>query len=440
MSQTKHKSIFITLIVLILSLFPLLGQYSLTVSEEDFYFDAIIFRTDSVNYDGRVDMFAIIPYKSLSFINANGEFASEYDLIFIVTDTLGRTVKSSRVSRTVFADNYFISQGGTGEFSLATSSLALNEGKYKVKAEFIDKLSSNQQSIIKNRNIGILDFDRFDFSMSGLMLLSSIEATESGKYKITPFFSDNVSKLEDGFFVFFESYNRNGVDSVDFYAQIQDRDADKHFVSDTNRYFVGDSINRHYIKIPYLGNMAAGEYFLRVYGISAEQDSDRTSPLAIAERSVIYKPGLKSLVYSDFDEAIDQLQYIASSSEQDFIEDAETAELKEQRFREFWKKHDPTPGTNKNEAFDQYYARIQYANERFDAFMEGWRTDRGMIFVIYGPPDSVDRTANFNDQRQIEIWRYNIENLEFVFIDTSGLGDFRLNRSLMQNRKYEYGR
>lgn len=47
-----------------------------------------------------------------------------------------------------------------------------------------------------------------------------------------------------------------------------------------------------------------------------------------------------------------------------------------------------------------YYSRVQRANELFTSYKEGWKTDRGMIFMIYGTPDKVYK---FKDS---EVWEY----------------------------------
>jgi hypothetical protein len=59
---------------------------------------------------------------------------------------------------------------------------------------------------------------------------------------------------------------------------------------------------------------------------------------------------------------------------------------------------------------------------------DGWRTDRGRIYIIYGPPDDVEHQTD-QQFREFEIWRYNKANREFVFWDRDGSGDYQLVRS-----------
>jgi hypothetical protein len=75
---------------------------------------------------------------------------------------------------------------------------------------------------------------------------------------------------------------------------------------------------------------------------------------------------------------------------------------------------------------EQYYNRVQYANEHFSHYIDGWRTDLGMVFILLGPPNNVDRHPFDVDAKPYEIWSYYDYNANVVFIDETGLGDFRL--------------
>ena len=56
----------------------------------------------------------------------------------------------------------------------------------------------------------------------------------------------------------------------------------------------------------------------------------------------------------------------------------------------FWQRRDPTPDTEENEYKEEHYRRIAYANEHFAAGIPGWKTDRGRIYIMYGPADEVE--------------------------------------------------
>ena len=103
----------------------------------------------------------------------------------------------------------------------------------------------------------------------------------------------------------------------------------------------------------------------------------------------------------------------------------------------FWKELDPTPNTSFNESMNEYYQRIKYANEQFKSYSDGWLTDMGMVFVVMGPPLSVEKQSSFGNNIQYRVWVYP-GNRTFLFADRNGFGNFRLERPYLFNEKYEY--
>ena len=100
---------------------------------------------------------------------------------------------------------------------------------------------------------------------------------------------------------------------------------------------------------------------------------------------------------------------------------------------QFWQRRDPTPATSENEFKAEHYGRIAVANQRFSGSVPGWKTDRGMIFIMLGPPDAIEYRAGTATEPPTELWTYrHIEglgdNVPVVFVDTAGSGDFRLQQ------------
>jgi GWxTD domain-containing protein len=82
---------------------------------------------------------------------------------------------------------------------------------------------------------------------------------------------------------------------------------------------------------------------------------------------------------------IEPLAYLASETE---MENMRTAPRPKVALDDFWIKC----GGNVEKARELiriYYTRVLYANYYFTSYKEGWRTERGMIYIIYGPPDKV---------------------------------------------------
>jgi GWxTD domain-containing protein len=110
---------------------------------------------------------------------------------------------------------------------------------------------------------------------------------------------------------------------------------------------------------------------------------------------------------------------------------------------EFWKQRDQPPKTKEDTFKQEHYRRIAYANEHFASSKPGWRTDRGHIYIVYGPPDEIEthphgvvqpspeEGAGTYTAYPFEQWKYrHIEglgdNLVLEFVDSCECGDYQL--------------
>jgi GWxTD domain-containing protein len=122
----------------------------------------------------------------------------------------------------------------------------------------------------------------------------------------------------------------------------------------------------------------------------------------------------------------------------------------------FWQRRDPTPDTEENEYKEDHYRRIAYANEHFAAGIPGWKTDRGRMYIMYGPADEIDSHPSGGSYQRpteegggetstfpFETWRYRYlegigQEVMIEFVDTCMCGDFHmtLDRSEKDALKY----
>ncbi len=85
----------------------------------------------------------------------------------------------------------------------------------------------------------------------------------------------------------------------------------------------------------------------------------------------------------------EEVGYIISERERDRFRKLEAEEAHEEFIRQFWRLRDPDPSTEINEFEQQHYRRIREANQKFHEGTPGWKTDRGRIYIMHGPPDDV---------------------------------------------------
>lgn len=126
-----------------------------------------------------------------------------------------------------------------------------------------------------------------------------------------------------------------------------------------------------------------------------------------------------------FDDALRLLSYVATREEVQAFRKLDPQERKA-FWEDYWASRDPVPSTPRNELLELYRERIMYANEHFSSFEEGWKTDMGMVYVRFGPPDDIERHPFDRNQKPFEIWWYHALKRRFVFVDRTGFGKYDL--------------
>src|SRR6185312_6265435 len=99
----------------------------------------------------------------------------------------------------------------------------------------------------------------------------------------------------------------------------------------------------------------------------------------------------------------EDVAYIITDEERQAFKRLQTDEEREQFIEQFWLRRDPTPDTAENEFKEEHYRRIAYSNERYASGIPGWKTDRGRIYITFGPPDENDsHSSGGSYERPIE--------------------------------------
>jgi GWxTD domain-containing protein len=136
--------------------------------------------------------------------------------------------------------------------------------------------------------------------------------------------------------------------------------------------------------------------------------------------------------------------YIISPAERQSFLQLETNEEREQFIEQFWLRRSATPDLPDNDFKEEHYRRIAYANEHYASGIPGWKTDRGRMYIMWGPADEIeshptggtydrpmDEGGGSTTTYPWETWRYRYmegigENIIWEFVDPSGSGEFHL--------------
>jgi GWxTD domain-containing protein len=136
--------------------------------------------------------------------------------------------------------------------------------------------------------------------------------------------------------------------------------------------------------------------------------------------------------------------YIITDEEKQAFKRLKTDEERQQFVEAFWQRRDPTPDTEENEYKEEHYRRIAYANDHYASGIPGWKTDRGMIYIKFGPPDEIDSHPSGGSYQRpyeegggetstypFEDWRYRYidgigTNINIEFVDTTMSGEYHM--------------
>jgi GWxTD domain-containing protein len=140
----------------------------------------------------------------------------------------------------------------------------------------------------------------------------------------------------------------------------------------------------------------------------------------------------------------EDVRWIITDEERSAFKQLSNDEERDQFIEAFWQRRDPTPDTVENEFKEEHYRRIAYANEHFAAGIPGWKSDRGRIYIQYGPPDEIEsHPSGGTYERPIEEgggststfpfedWRYRYledigQEIMIEFVDTCMCGDYHM--------------
>ena len=129
----------------------------------------------------------------------------------------------------------------------------------------------------------------------------------------------------------------------------------------------------------------------------------------------------------------EEVRYIITAAERSAFQALPTDAERLYFIDQFWARRNPTPGAGQNPFKEEHYRRIAYANGRFSTAVHGWQTDRGRIYITFGPPDEIDSHPNGGEKTPLpyEQWLYRYlegigNDVHMDFVDVMRDGSYRM--------------
>ncbi len=362
----------------------------------------------------RVDVFVQVPYSIISFIKKDDGFHGGFDITLTFMDEGKNNIIFERNWKEKVSSEDFSNTLSKSNFFLTYKSYDLPPGKYFLKCVVED--SDSRRISSKELPLNVRQITD-SLGMSDVMLISEIVKDAAGE-KIIPNVSSTVTSKNTSLSFFFDLYSSKQQDVVLEYTLSDLKNNTSLKQEDPRTLKPGVNTITHNIKNT---TFTVGDFLLTV----TLKDINWKEITSVEKKLSAKIAGLPSSII-DLDKAINQMMYIASPEELDYIKGGKTYDEKMERFLAFWDKKKPNPKQEDNPILYEYYRRIDYSNKHFKGLGEGWRSDMGMVFITFGPPSSVERHPLDMNSKPYEIWEYYELNRSFVFLDQTGFGDYRL--------------
>jgi GWxTD domain-containing protein len=359
--------------------------------------DALNFSTDEAG-TGRLDLYIEVSFEGLHFIKEGEVFRASYDAVVSIYDKTEKLVDEKTWTETIESKNYDETiSPKAGNLTQKTFILPPND--YAISIQIQDDDTKKLTRL--RREVTVRDFASTPFGISSIMLVNRI-GKEGTKKVLYPNISGNVGEYRELFYLFFELYNKAGADSAMVLSTIKNVRGDV-LQHDSLVEPLAEGKNSSFVQMN-SSKLLTGEYDIEVRAFPLGprvKDELKAHPATSSRLLVIRWRNLPASI-AELDQAIDQMQYL---TDKDKIDDMKNSapDVKRQKFVEFWKKRDPTPNTDRNELMEEYYSRIAYANKNFSHYLDGWKTDMGMVYVIFGPPSNIERHPFDIDSKPYEV-------------------------------------
>jgi len=382
---------------------------------------------------------------SLSGSPTDPVWQDQLNLSFIIADTTGMT---------------------EGQHFIHQVRAAIPPGEYELQVSIPEDLSIGRTSVEMRRDVLVPDFSEASLvRVSDITLASSIQQSdqrESVFWKNGLLIRPNANQLFGSglntIFYYSEVYNLDQVPSnsgqYTLFTYIADANLPQpmpDYQKRTQRTLNSPDVLVGTFNIR---ELPSGSYFLRIAILNENNESiaEQSRKFFIYNPDVVREQQVVSLeatfetsqyarmTEEEIDRMVGHVDVIATDAERRRIKGIRDLDERRRFFLQFWTVRDPNPNTPINEFQEQFYALIQYANDRYTNSMEeGWETDRGRTLVRYGAPTAIDPQLFSTEFHPYETWEYNNivgeGQAQFIFADLDGFGSFELIHSTVSGER-----
>lgn len=405
-----------------------------------FFSDTAVFRGPERGLM-RLEVFLIVDAMQFDMVPEKGFLKAQYDLTLRAVSEDRKTVKSNSWTRNLTLQKPTHGEQGQAPYRDRVW-LDLPPGNYHLAVE-VDDMFGDKNGTCQDW-VAVIDFEQDALLLSDLVFAGELAPTEvAGRFvrynwKVVP----NTTRrylVDKTIPFYYELYN----------LVLGDDPNRNSFVVE---YSLTDSAGMAVKKYPAKRYRTSGTHAVQTADLSIEDVKpgvywvqvgvfDRAGKRGSKQRRRVVLASLKEPMPEMSEQDAAQLRYykdiryVASAKEvKQYDRLPESAQMN--FLRQFWKGQDPTPSTPVNERLIQHLQRMTYVETNFSRTNteEPIDTDRGRVYITYGPPDEIERDASSSEGKPSEIWHYGRN--QFIFRDSNGLGVYRLVHSTYPGEVY----
>ncbi len=415
MEEGPLKSIIITIIIIFFSLNLMFSQISKkTLNSGNVGQYGLVSFSRPIKKDSiKVTTFIEIPFSSLQFIKRNSDFIASYSASVMLNDS-----NEKQLFKKVWSDSIVVGEYIYTQSKLRTKKHFINfnisKGKHTITSELYDNDTRKKGS--KRKNINFTKQMKMPSLMEPI-IFTNLKGNWGFNPNQFPILGKKITNIDNGLSLMVSGFVDDTQYTIETKIHLGDEKIALPIIEEAteNGFFV------HLIKIE--------KEYLQSLNTKINVELKQSRVIKKIEKNItMFKPGISGYV-KNIESSFRQMKYILTNSERKNAKGKKGKDL-ENIFLQYWDKRDPTPKTSLNELMEEYYIRVNYVNEYFNmSWKEGWETDFGMIYILFGPPDEIQRSnVNSSNASTYQVWYYNRINKQFVFKDQNGFGDFRLDR------------
>ena len=357
-----------------------------------------------------LDVYIKISYDELQFVKNKELFRASYEISVVIFNANGDQ-QDGKVEKEIIDVEDFQLTNSREKFGISKLSFLLTEDSYRINIGVMDL--DTRKSGYRKFTISVPDYTK-GVAISDILFLDSVTESDSGTVKMHPTISSDFISESSEFKAYYEIYGiKNKAVIVN---KITDLDGNEIY-SDKFTRKPSDGVIRE------IATIRKEKLRFNKYKFVVEVTQGRKT-VSKSKTFQVRWFGMSESI-SDLDKAINYLRYITNKEEYENMTKVDD-KVKRLKFIEFWKKRDPSPETDTNELMIEYYRRVRYSNEHFSTFQEGWKADMGMVFILFGHPNDIERHPFDINSKPYEIWYYYDIDRNFMFQDFSGFGEYRL--------------